>query len=325
MLTVTLSYQKARHINQYLYGFLMLQQAGVLRIEKIIDAPSIKKNILRAEINGVKLVYDAFDGSQQERGFFSVEDYAWCDRYYKRSYGDELAASFPKCFPLGFNYSLTPCYGTLERISQTLRRLRGKGDILHSDLEARPALSRQPKILFITGLWDPAEFSDPQVQQEVEQLTCNRLAALHTVGKYFSHCATFGISGNREFTRKRAANMILPEKLTHRPTFLRLMKQHDICITTTGLHGSVGGRFGEFLAASRAIISEPLHYRTTGNFSEGKNFLRFTDEESLYNAIDRLLSDSEARMAMMQQNHHYYQNWLRPDQLILHTLESVPA
>lgn len=323
MLNVTLRFQKSRHINQYIYGFLMLQKAGVIKIEKIVRDSAIKKNILRATVNGIKFVYDAEDGAQIERGFFSQADYNWCARYYKRSCSEKLAAQYPKCRPLGFNYSLTPAYGILDYLSQNIRRLRGKGDMRHKDLEALPSLSKQPKILFITGLWDPAEFADPAVQAEVAQITQNRLDALKVIKSHFAHCSTFGVNGNRDFTRQFASDMILAEKMTDRPYFIKVMKQHDICITTSGLHGSIGGRFGEYIAASRAIISEPLHYNLPGNFADGKNFLSFSDESSLVSSINHLLENHEARYTMMVENRRYYENSLRPDKLILNTLVNV--
>lgn len=323
MLKVTLQFQKARHINQYVYGFLMLQKAGVIKIDKIVRDTSIKKNILRAIINGTRLVYDAEDGDQIERGFFSQTDYDWCDLYFKRSCSDKLVALYPKCRPVGFNYSLTPAYGIVDYISQNIRRMRGKGDIRHGDFEVIPSRKQQAKVLFITGLWDPAEFSDPVVQDEVAEITHNRLAALKVVKQHFAHCATFGVNGDRNFTRQLASDMILPEKLTDRPYFIKVMKQHDICITTSGLHGSIGGRFGEYIAASRAIISEPLHYSVPGGFADGKNFLSFSDEDTLVSSISHLLENHEARYTMMMENRHYYENSLRPDKLILNTLSNL--
>ncbi|ENO0816296.1 hypothetical protein PAK39_15700 [Proteus mirabilis] len=99
-----------------------------------------------------------------------------------------------------------------------------------------------------------------------------------------------------------------------------MMKEHEICITSTGLHKSTGWRFGEFVAASRAIISEPLNYVVPGNFD---NYLPFNNIEELYLAIEKLVNDKELRYDMMKRNNIYYNNYLKPDRLILNTITSL--
>lgn len=39
-----------------------------------------------------------------------------------------------------------------------------------------------------------------------------------------------------------------------------MVKESDICITTTGLHRSIGWKFAEYIAASKAIVTEKLNY-----------------------------------------------------------------
>lgn len=321
MLNVNLYFQKSHYINQYIYGFFMLRKLGLLKINKIIRDDAISKNLLRAEINGKKIVYDAEDGDHIERGFFSLEDYEWSNYYFKRSYTDKLAKLYPKCFPLGLNYNLSPSYGIIDHFSKNVRRLRGKGDIRHFDLETSPSISKTPKILFTTGLWDPKEFNDQIIQEEVEIINHTRLMVLNVLKENFSHCSTFGVNGNSEFTRKLAKDFILPESFTRRSNFIKNIKKYDICITSSGLHGSTGWRFGEYVSSSRSIISEPLNYKLPGDFSCTKNYLSFNDESSLILSINSLLKDDQTRYKMMLDNNQYYENKVRPDQLILRTLE----
>lgn len=298
----------------------MLEKAGILKVKHLSINESMKKNLLRAEVDGVKLVYDAEDGDHIERGFFSEEDYHWCDHYFKRSHSKALAVRYPKCAPLGLNYCLRPTRRWLDEISCKVRRLLGKEDVLHSDFDFDPIVVGEPKVLFITGLWDPKEFNKTDVREEVEKINLTRLSVLKMLKNEFSHCATFGVNGDREFTRKIANEFILPDTSTNRLKFLQTMKEHDVCITSTGLHYSTGWRFGEYVASSRAIISEPLRYQLPGNFANGKNYLEFTDDSSLFEAIDLLLKNGSVRQQMMQANRDYYQRWLRPDKLIFNTL-----
>ena len=61
--------------------------------------------------------------------------------------------------------------------------------------------------------------------------------------------------------------------------FLNIVKSSDICIATTGLHKSIGWKFGEYIAASRAIITEPLYYEIPGELKRGSNYLEFRNVE----------------------------------------------
>ncbi|NCJ10694.1 hypothetical protein GW643_09865 [Serratia marcescens] len=320
MISVKLQFKKSNHINQFIYGFSMLEKAGILKITDISVHEEMRKNLLRAEVDGMKFVYDAEDGDHIERGFFSQDDYHWCDHYFKRSLSQSLANRYPKCAPLGLNYCLRPTRGWLDEMSCKLRRLLGKEDVLHSDFDIEPVAARDPKILFITGLWDPKEFNDADVREEVEKINLTRLSVLKLLKHEFSHCATFGVNGDREFTRKIASEFILPNAKTNRLKFIETMKEHDICLTSTGLHDSTGWRFGEYVATARAIISEPLRYQLPGGFTKGNHYLEFTDDDSLFNAINLMLQNDSARQQMMSANRDYYQCWLRPDKLIFNTL-----
>jgi len=61
--------------------------------------------------------------------------------------------------------------------------------------------------------------------------------------------------------------------LSNRRNYLEVMKQSDICISSMGLHQSIGWKTGEYIAASKAIINESFHYKVVGDFQIGKNYL----------------------------------------------------
>lgn len=108
----------------------------------------------------------------------------------------------------------------------------------------------------------------------------------------------------------------MPNQKTTKISFLNSLQQHDICINTLGLHNSTGWKFAEYIAASRAIISEPLVYQSSG-LIEGNNYLSFTDSESMILGIETLLKN---KSQMMLNNYHYYNNFVRPDSLIMNSL-----
>lgn len=81
----------------------------------------------------------------------------------------------------------------------------------------------------------------------------------------------------------------------------------------------------EYVAASKVIVSEPLHFELPGNFENHRNYLAFTNEETLINRIDYLLHNKEAMRQMMLNNYDYYQHYLKPEVLVLNTLDKVAA
>jgi hypothetical protein len=98
------------------------------------------------------------------------------------------------------------------------------------------------------------------------------------------------------------------------------VKRCDICVASTGLHGSIGWKMGEYVAASRAIVTEIMRYEVPGDYTEGRHFLSFDTPAQCLAHIDSLVDDETRRREMMRANHDYYQEWLRPDKLVAHAL-----
>ncbi|AKG70144.1 hypothetical protein WN53_14125 [Serratia fonticola] len=316
MVHVSLSFKKSHHINQYLYGFMMLHKKGMLHIDSIDKNDRYSDKILRATIDGVNFIYDGHDGDQIDRGFFSLMDYEWCDVYYKRSYSPQLGHLYEKCKPIGFNYNIIPDYSKIDWLNNSFKRFVGKGIIRHSDLECLPKPFKKPRILFLTGLWDPCE--DLSTAEEIDNINKTRLLILDTLSNKYKKIATFGV-GETPFTRKIASKYIIHQKMVKRANFIKAIKEHDICITSNGLHFSTGWRFAEYISASRAIISEELKYSSVGNFNKNINYLPFSCEETLESSIEELL-DIKRRKSVMLNNYIYYHNSLRPDSLILNSI-----
>ena len=92
-----------------------------------------------------------------------------------------------------------------------------------------------------------------------------------------------------------------------------------------GLFESIGGKTGEYVAAAKAIVNERLHYTVTGDFAEGIHYLSFETVEQCLDAVQKLVEDSQLRLAMKQANAEYYRNYLRPDMLVKNTLELIDS
>ena len=116
---------------------------------------------------------------------------------------------------------------------------------------------------------------------------------------------------------------IVSPALTERKRYLRTLHAHDICIASTGLHESIGWKTGEYVAAAKAIVSEPLCYQVPGEFREGIHYLPFTTTEECLAAVQTLLAEPYKLFAMKKANEIYYSRYLRPDVLVKNTLEIV--
>jgi hypothetical protein len=60
-----------------------------------------------------------------------------------------------------------------------------------------------------------------------------------------------------------------------------------------------------------------------GNFEKDYNYLEFVNEATLLEKIDNLLTDKDLVLQLMKNNYHYYNNYLKPDILVLNTLLTV--
>ena len=86
-----------------------------------------------------------------------------------------------------------------------------------------------------------------------------------------------------------------------------------------------GWKFAEYLAMSRAIVSEKLHMRLPGPIAADTHYLEFTNAESCVAAVTRLFEDAGKRHALMQAASGYALHHVRPDSLVAESLRRALA
>lgn len=330
-LTCEIEYFPCPHLNQIYEGFNILEKQGVIKI-KLVEPKNLnkKKPILRVKLNNKQtLIYDTLDGlnwkdelNEKQNLEFFANNYE-CDFYFKRSFKEDLLKynnSYRKIFPLGVNYNVYAS-GKLSNFQEKIKYIISyfieskKNLVKYQDFEKPPIPNDQTSILFLTRLWDPDQVKNLQHKNEREIINKNRIECIEICKKEFGDFFTGGVLTD-SFSEKYAKNLCLPNQKTTKISFLNSLQQHDICINTLGLHNSTGWKFAEYIAASRAIISEPLVYQSSG-LIEGNNYLSFTDSESMILGIETLLKN---KSQMMLNNYHYYNNFVRPDSLIMNSL-----
>ena len=323
------------HASQIITGLLMLKEQGwdvELIDQRGSGSPYCNMPLMRAEYRGQKLVYDVGDGyNVPEDMEIGLKD---CDFYFKRSFSAEknqklLAAYADKMYPLGFNYHVTHKKNPINEPlwKHLLKPLMGRApdryfvpEVFEGKAESA---AKQPKILFLTRLWDDHEptFSDAD-NAERTYINNMRIEIIRVLRETYGDGFVGGLNDN-ELSRAWAPELIMPAEYTERKKYVQLLHSCDICIGSMGLFESIGWKTGEYVAAAKAIVNERLHYTVTGDFREGENYLSFETAQECIDAVERLVKDPEKLYAMKQANEAYYQEYLRPDKLVKNSLELV--
>ena len=192
-----------------------------------------------------------------------------------------------------------------------------------NNLEAYPDFTSEPKILFMARAWDTDLIENKAQKAAVEAINETRAECIRVLRKQFGR-RFFGGLAHDDYAVKHFKDCLLPDgNLSNKQKYLEILKDFPICITTTGLNRSIGWKLGEYVALSKAIITEPLHFQVTGNFANEINYLEFFSPEELINTATRLIEDENLRSEMMINNYRYYQSYLKPDSLILNSLSIV--
>jgi len=342
----TIFYQKSRHLNQLYTGFYDLEKKGLIQLDVVFSkAVKEKSGILRAQINGANVIYDAKDGlnwtagGESEGLSFFKTNYDEVDYYFKRSYTPFLNGMIPgKIFPLGLNYSVSPdnFFSVFKQnewkvLSPSIKKMMismlnlNETSIKSSEIESLPkiSISDYPPVIFFARLWEPDKGDDQAYKDELNSINQSRIENILKCRETFGDRFIGGLYDDR-FTRRLVPELVVTGKITKKRNYLRLMKKASICIATTGLHKSIGWKMGEYVAASKAIITEPLNYTVPGDFSENKNYLNFSSSSELTEKIDYLLSNPDEIFNMMCNNYFYYHKYLKPENLILNSLLKIP-
>ena len=346
----------SEHISQLFTGFIMLEAEKKIKLkfnfkpfsynnDKLLSSvPPYNLQGLFVIVNGYKKVfYDVTDGEN-----FINQALEVADLYFKRSY---LASAIPddckeKVFPLGLNYEVYP--GSLnkheflrffiskknyrsspkELIKWGLRNTSVKYNPTVKNMYSVPKTGQKPKVLFMARTWDPntapAGFSDEDKRKWIgirESINDTRATVIRTLQKELGN-DFFGGFSISDYSVKHYPDCLLDNnKISKKGSYIALLREYPICIATTGLYNSIGWKLGEYVAFSKAIVSEKLIYAVPGNFEAGKNYLEFATAEECVKQTVTLFENVKMSEEMMCNNNQYYKEYLSPDKLILRTLE----
>ena len=350
-LQVTLSYSDDPHMSQIFTGFQMLEASGVVRLlwepGPPGDLPGCVSAALDSDGNRVLVHYDILDGlnwipGEEQANLEFLASSAPAGVIFKRSYRSDLVDRVPvgtTILPLGLNYQVSPPYNPIKRglrvrMERSVRDSRWLSRILRVQpathpvdvYEAAPQLQGPFRVMMYTRLWDPqgSDVRTPEEALERESINAARVETLLALRKDLGGRFTGGLYRDAYSESYATSDLLLPWVATEKVAYLRSMKRHAICLATAGLHGSTGWRFAEYVAASRAVITEPLQFDPGPGLVAEQHYIE-APLDALGDAVSSLLSDPERIRRMMRANFRHYRSSLRPDALILATLEQALA
>ncbi|HAT4119823.1 hypothetical protein [Clostridium perfringens] len=313
-------YSKSPHLNQIYTGFKLLKKNGLIDLTwgyKMQSNEPWCKVVLNNKIN---IIYDVYDSGNRfvDQSYIDKADF-----YFKRS----SSKNNKHTIPLGLNYNLTDKFSDIESQINIFKNIikgfiKGKKyNFYTKDFEWYPLAKENSKICFLTRLWDPYsnEVENEDIKNERIKINNFRIECIKRCQKEFRESFIGGIQKDK-YSLQNYPEYVVDDKYTKKEEFLKIIKESDICVATTGLHGSIGWKFAEYVAASRAIVSEKLNYDLPGNFSKNNNYLEFNNVDSLINKIYLLKNDKLIRSKIMKNNYIYYNSYLKPEKLILNTL-----
>ena len=343
------------HLYHITAGFLMLKRQGIinLKIERLKKREKNKMPYNMMEVivnNDMRILYDLNDGydnlltnDQNYVEFMDtlLIDFDFC---FKRSFSSSYNAKLRyknKIHPLGLNYMVTVNRNVShlptsndpnkEKLKKLYRSLPFSeyfnGHYYVDSFEDIPTRDNDPKILFMARLWDTSGDKGLQIssskREERAYINEVRAKCIRLCREEFGEQFFGGVSPS-DFSYEYYPDVVIEDKnMTKRNNYLMKVKESSICIATMGLHESIGWKFGEYVSASKAIVTEELHYEVPGNFQSGKNYLTFRTPEECVEQIDKLVKDDAYRYQMMVNNFKYYHQYVRPDRLVLNSLMTI--
>ena len=93
------------------------------------------------------------------------------------------------------------------------------------------------------------------------------------------------------------------------------MKSCAVGVSTVGLDDSVPWKLAEYVAAAKAIVTQPLAYEVPG-FLEGEHYLTLETPSGLLEQVERLLRKPSERLRIQAANRAFDLTRLRPDRLV---------
>lgn len=279
---------------------------------------------------------------------------SWCDIYFKRSLECETFSELSECHvkkihPFGFNYQVVSSSKAyflqrffLEFISRPYNPLVEKNRFHLSNWkeyfeavwnpDVSPLLTPQTlspsriklsnNILFQCRLWDPAQMAERN-RDDAEKINNQRIELIRRLKAEFGDNFVGGLQHNN-FTQRVAPDLLIDSKqMAKRLSYIDLVKNTKIVISSPGLLGSNGWKLGEYIALGKCIISERITTYLPGKFEAETHYASHTGVDSCIDRAVRLFRSQDEVETFILNTERYYHSELAPDILMRNHLYSA--
>jgi hypothetical protein len=348
----------SNHVLQIYTGLYLLHAAGLIELRQRFGARALgarlggaplEARFGDAELNGL-FVYVEGAGLV----FFDVRDGGnsygeLAERvalYAKRSYRRGAYPRPEKFVPMGLNYAVHPDRTIWLELARSFRQLERSGPaakrLALSLARLHPSIGRlldaptvstlscpvdrelKARAIFLARTWDPAEIvTSPADAEAVRNLNESRAACIRALRKRFGARFFGGFARSAHALQHYPDCVVAPEVSTRRHDYVKRLKSHPVCVATTGLFESIGWKFGEYVAFSRAIVTEPMRFELPGPMAAGENYLEFRTAEECGDRIAALFEDRALALRMMENNRRYYVEYGSPDAVVGRVLHAA--
>ena len=319
------------HLSHVLTGLCELATSGRIDL-RLLPADGdggqpLESAALVAEVSdGGEPLPISFDVSDRS-GDFHPAAINSCSICFKRSFYrphlDRLPSTVKTAvLPFGMNYGCRSAAGERFlraaglRLDESLNRYLSV--LPFEEFEQRPNVPVESSIVFQTRAWAPESTSD-----NVEDVNESRARIIRALRRAFPRRFHGGFVPNL-YARQNYADLLTPyPDLLHQ--YVPFSKRHLIGVSTRGLHQSVPFKIPEYLAASHAIVSEPLRCEFPVPFQDSDHFLQFETVDGCVAQCDRILSDASLAQELRETSWRYYSSEVRPAEHMAALLERAMA
>lgn len=305
-----------------------------------------------------KVCFDTFDWHD----IASMDDLAAADIYFKRSYHAKYVGKLEdglrnKVVPMGLHYACSSRNETvvmrlrhafafnashraftqspIRAIARTLGspatlllRQLGIGRFNASPMfmdsfEVAPHEPAELRVFYRTRVYSPQDAEHTYRLGRLDEINGMRVDTIRMLKHRFGDRFIGGLRPS-PFAEQRYRDCMFQDDRGLRG-HLESSKRCLINVSTIGLHDSTSWKIPEYMAASRCIVSEPMTYETPEPLVEGKHYLAFRTPEGCVRACEELLGDAAMANTMRREAFAYYENHVRPAQLMLRSLQTTFA
>lgn len=313
-------WSNGHHLQQAYAGLSWLASEGKIKLtQEIIAGDNFSDNNLPPHIrqihlfcfrlvinNAISVVFDLHDSFELSPTLVKT-----CDLYVKRSYWRSYISDLGmanKVIPYGPFYEVYTNAHDFKLAARSLsikyewrRRMRSvlRASPLFDKLTSCPrehklshtVVNKSGKVLFSVNVHDP--YDDPSRQQhKVEErilLIEERAELIRKLKNELGANFVGGIKCNST-AKKFAPDCILPDAgMFSKENYIKTLKSVSIGIASTGLHNSVGGKFGEYVACGKGIVCSTMVYDQGEGVDAGKNYMVGCNTDEIVESVVYLL------------------------------------